>query len=376
RAGLTSSRFVADPFGVEAGARMYRTGDLARWSNNGVLEFLGRADEQVKIRGFRVELGEIESALRSHSQVQDAIVTVYEQGDQKQMVGYVIARRDEAAPVRSAGDVGLGRLLQEELHKMLPRYMVPSAIVVVENWPLTPNGKIDRRALPSPYRQKEEHYRAPRTPQEALLCEISAKVLGLDRVGMAENFLELGGQSLIATRLVSRVWAGLGVELQIRALFEYQTVAELALRLREAEQGRPPLMRQERPERLPLSYAQQRLWFIDQLEGSSREYNVPQAMRLRGELNVEALRRTICSIVDRHESLRPHFIEIDGRPIQIIEPKLEIELPMEDLSLLDEAGQEKRVAAEMQREWEGPFDLRHGPVLRMKLLKLGEREHV
>src|SRR5262249_16424206 len=221
------------------------------------------------------------------------------------------------APTRSVGDARLGRLLQEGLRERLPDYMVPSAIIVVESWPLTPNGKIDRQALPAPQRQREEQYRAPRTPQEEMLCEIFAEVLGLERVGIDENFFEMGGHSLMATQLVSRVRARLGVELQIHTLFEYQTVAELAQRLREATEGRPPLVPQRRPEKLPLSYAQQRLWFIDQLEGSSTEYNMPQALRLKGELDVDALGRAIRSIVDRHESLRTHFIAIDGNPVQI-----------------------------------------------------------
>src|SRR5262249_7944360 len=270
----------------------------------------------------------------------------------------------------------LGRLLQEELRQKLPKYMVPSAILVLESWPLTPNGKIDRRALPSPYRHREEQYRAPRTPQEAMLCEIFAEVLGLDRVGIDENFFELGGHSLMATQLVSRVRTRLGVELQIRALFESQTVAELGLRLHGAAHGRPALVRQQRPEQLPLSYAQQRLWFIDQLEGSSTEYNMPQALRLKGELDVEAFGRAIQSIVDRHESLRTRFMDVDGQPVQVIEPHLLIEVPLDDLSLLDEAEQRQRVAAAVQREEEQPFDLRNGPVLRVKLLKLGEQEHI
>src|SRR5262249_60040704 len=184
------------------------------------------------------------------------------------------------APARSLGEARVGRKLREDLREKLPEYMVPSAILVLESWPLTPNGKIDRRALPAPHRQRTGQYRAPRTPQEEMLCEIFAEVLSLDRVGIDENFFELGGHSLMATRLASRVRARLGIELQIRYLFESPTVGELVLRLREATKGRPPLVRGQRHELLPLSYAQQRLWFIDQLEGSSAQYNMPQALRL------------------------------------------------------------------------------------------------
>src|SRR5262249_52776355 len=280
------------------------------------------------------------------------------------------------APARGVGDVRLGRLLQEELRRRLPKYMVPSAVLVLESWPLTPNGKIDRRALPPPPRPPEEQYRGPRTPQEEMLCEIFAEVLGLERVGIDENFFELGGHSLMATRLVSRVRARLGVELQIHTLFENQTVAELALRLREATQGRPPLVRQQRPGQLPLSYAQQRLWFIDQLGGSSAEYNMPLALRLKGELAVEALERRIQTTLSRPKTLRPRFIDVDAQPVQIIEPYLEIELPLDDLSQLDEAEQRRQVAAAARREEEQPFDLRNGPVLRVKLLKISEQEHI
>src|SRR5262249_25021336 len=258
-----------------------------------------------------------------------------------------------------------------DLREKLPEYMVPSAILVLESWPLTPNGKIDRRALPAPHRQRTGQYRAPRTPQEEMLCEIFGDVLGLERVGIDENFFELGGHSLMATRLASRVRARLGIELQIRYLFESPTVAELALRLREATKGRPPLVRGQRPEQLPLSYAQQRLWFIDQLQGSGDENNMRLGMGLYGELAVGAPGRAIQSIVERHESLRTHFITIDGQPVQIIEPHLQIELPLDDLSQLDEAERQQRVAAAIRREEEEPFDLKSGPVLRVRLLKLG-----
>src|SRR5262249_41153010 len=222
----------------------------------------------------------------------------------------------------------------------------------------------------------KRNYEPPVGEIEIELAQIWAEVLKLDRVGRLDNFFELGGHSLIATRLASRVRAKLGIELPIRTLFEAPTVAGLALRLREAAEGRPPLARAQRPAQLPLSYAQQRLWFIDRLQGSSTEYNMAQALRLQGELDLHALGRAIQSIVDRHESLRTHFIEIDGRPHQVIEPKLEIGLPVEDLSQLDEAGQQERATAEMRRQEQEPFDLGRGPVLRVKLLKLGRRDHI
>src|SRR5262249_19083995 len=206
--------------------------------------------------------------------------------------------------------------------------------------------------------------------------EIFAEVLGVERVGIDEHFWGGGGNGWWAIRCVGRVGANGGIELPIRMMFESPTVAELALRLREAAEGRPPLVRQERPAQLPLSHAQQRLWFIDQLEGSSTEYNMPQALRLYGDLDVEALSRAIQTIVDRHESLRTHFIAIDGQPAQIIEPQLKMELPVEDLSMLAEADQQERVSAAMRDQQDEPFNLSSGPVLRVKLLRLGEQEYL
>ncbi len=230
RPGLTTERFVADPYGVDPGVRMYRTGDLARWSTDGTLEYLGRTDQQIKIRGFRIEPGEIETTLRQHERIEDALVTVLGQGDEKQLVGYVIGRDDGEGP----GDRELGRLLQDHLRRSLPGHMVPSLFLVLSSWPLLPNGKIDRRALPTPT-WPGESYRPPRTPEEQILCQLFAEVLSGEgaklRVGIGDSFFALGGHSLMTTRLVSRVRAVLGFELDLRTLFEAPTVAELAGRL-------------------------------------------------------------------------------------------------------------------------------------------------
>ena len=360
---------MADPFGPP-GTRIYRTGDLARWRAEGVLDFLGRADQQLKLRGFRIEPGEIEAVLARHPSVAQAAVIAREdpRGD-KRLVGYVVAQSGQSADPA---------LLRSHVAQSLPDYMVPGAIVVLDALPLTPNGKLDRKALPAPefWASASAAWRAPRTAQEEILCALFAETLGVPRVGIDDNFFELGGHSLLATRLVSRVRATLELELPIRALFEAPSVAELATRLREAQGARARLVRQPRPERLPLSYAQQRLWFIDQFEGTSTEYNMPEALRLQGELDQEALERTINTIVERHESLRTHFVEVDGEPVQTIVPSLRIAVPVEDLSALDEASQQQAVAAAMRREWEQPFDLARGPVLRIKLLKLGEHDHI
>ena len=367
RPGLTGERFVADPYGC-SGTRMYRTGDLARWRPDGNLEFLGRVDQQVKIRGFRIELGEIEAVLREQAGVRDAVVIAREdEPGEKRLLAYVVAEAGQSVDAVT---------LRQQLMLLLPDYMVPAAVMVLEELPLTPNGKLDRRALPTPEMGSSAQWRAPRTPQEEILCGLFAEVLGVERVGLDDDSFALGGHSLLATRLVSRIRAVLGVELPIRTLFDWPSVGQLSVRLCEVGAVRAALVRQQRPGRVPLSYAQQRLWFLDRLEGTSTEYNVPEALRLRGQLDRVALERTVNTIVERHESLRTRFVEVDGEPLQVIEPTLGIEVPLEDLSGIEEQQQRERVLAAMRREGEAAFDLARGPVLRIKLLKLGERDHV
>ncbi len=247
-------------------------GRPGRFLPDGNIEFLGRVDQQVKIRGFRIEPGEIEALLAGHPGVRQALVCVRESGraeKDKQLVSYVVL----------ADGQNTGRITEELsafVKEKLPDYMVPSAFVILDKLPLTPNGKIDRRALPAPSRQRQaEGYRAPRTPQEEILCGIYAELLGLERVGINDNFFALGGHSLLAMQVVSRVRRALALEFPVRAIFEAPTVAQLVTRLAEARKAGPPLVRQERPERLPLSFAQQRLWFLNQLENSGCEYNMP-----------------------------------------------------------------------------------------------------
>ena len=309
RAGLTAERFVADPFGA-AGSRMYRTGDLARWRGDGVLEFLGRADAQVKVRGFRIEPGEIEAALVGHGSVAQAAVIAREDGPGgKRLVGYVVAA---GAAVPDAA------VLRAHLGQSLPEHMVPSAFVVLERLPLTPNGKLDRRALPAPEQPVGAVRRAPRTPQEEILCGLFAEVLGLERVGIDDNFFALGGHSLLATRLISRIRSTLDVELAIRSLFEAPTVEALVQRLGDAQAARPALRALARPAEIPLSYAQRRLWFLDRLEGSSATYTIPLALRVRGALDLSALEAAVGDLVGRHESLRTIFPDTLGVPRQQI----------------------------------------------------------
>jgi amino acid adenylation domain-containing protein/FkbM family methyltransferase len=375
RAALTADRFVPDPFSADRGARLYRTGDRARWREDGELEFLGRVDEQVKVRGYRIEPGEIESVLAGHPAVGAAVVVAREDapGDRR-LVAYVVAR-DGSDPRASE--------LRAHLSGRLPDYMVPGSFVVVDRLPLTPNGKVDRRALPAPEHDpsRDEAYVAPRTPAEEVLAEIWAEVLGLERVGVEENFFALGGHSLVATRVTSRAREALGVELPLRALFEAQTVAGLAARvdaLRGSEAGveAPPIVPVPRDGELPLSFAQQRLWFIDQLEPGSAAYNVSVALRLRGALDAEALAWALSEVVRRHEVLRTTFATVDGRPVQVIGPAGPVRLPVADLSNLGPRAREAAVERLARAEAARPFDLARGPVLRCTLLRLAPAEAV
>src|SRR6185437_15434771 len=366
RPALTSEPFVADPF-RPSGSRMYRTGDLARWREDGTLEFLGRADEQIKLRGFRIELGEIEAVLKSQPDISQAAVIMREDsGTGKELVAYLVP---------TDGQVPELPQLRHKLSERLPDYMLPSAIVMMEALPLTPNGKLNRRALPAPERQRAV-YTAPRTPEEEALCHIFSEVLGLENIGVKDNFFSLGGHSLTATRVVSQIRTVLGIDLPLKKLFEAPTVADLAPYLSHAEKAPLQLGPQLRPERLPLSNSQQRLWFIDQLEGSSTQYNLPEALRLRGPLDLPALRKALARMVERHETLRTRFAYIDGKPVQIIEAQLEVLCPVDDLSVLSRDKQRERIVEALNQEFSKSFDLSQVPLFRMKLFKLGEHDHV
>ncbi|MER7792297.1 amino acid adenylation domain-containing protein [Streptomyces sp. NPDC097640] len=316
RAGLSAERFVACPWGA-AGERMYRTGDLARWSADGVLEYVGRADDQVKVRGFRIEPGEVEAALMACAGVVQAVVVVREDrsGDRR-LVGYVV-------PAAGVAVDGVG--VRAALAARLPEYMVPSVVTVLDRLPLTPNGKLDRRALPVP-QYAVEPGRGAATPTEAWLSGLFGEVLGLDSagVGIEASFFDLGGHSLLAARLISRIRAGRGVELGIRALFNAPTVAGLAVLIDSGSVGagvsggRPVVGGRVRPERLPLSFAQRRMWFLRELEGRSSTYNTPLRMRLDGSVDAAALRGALADVAGRHEVLRTRYPLFAGEPYQEI----------------------------------------------------------
>ena len=363
RAALTAERFVADPFGL-AGGRMYRTGDLVRWRADGVLDFLGRADTQVKLRGFRIEPGEIEAALVRHGSVAQAAVIAREDvPGNKRLVAYVV----------TAGRVGVdATTLREQLAASLPDYMVPSAFVALDRLPLTPNGKLDRRALPAPDLTSAQVRRGPRTPREELLCALFAEVLGLEQVGIDDNFFALGGHSLLATRLISRIRTTLDVELAIRSLFEAPTVEALARRLGdEVTAARPALRPAARPAEIPLSFAQRRLWFLNQLEGQSATYTIPLAVRLTGSLDRNALEAALGDVVARHESLRTIFPDKLGVPRQLI---LEASATRPRLAVRDVS--EAALSQALANAARQGFDIAREPPLRVHLFALGAEEHV
>ncbi|HST63036.1 MAG TPA: amino acid adenylation domain-containing protein, partial [Longimicrobium sp.] len=346
QAELTAEKFVPDPFSADAGARLYASGDRVRWLPTGELEFVGRVDAQVKIRGFRIELGEVEAVLASVPSVRESAVVVREDAPgQKRLVAYFVARQ--------GADVSAGEL-RAQLSARLPEYLVPSAFVMLESLPLTPNGKLDRRALPAPeYGSGEGRYVAPHTPTEEVLAGIWAEVLGTERVGAEDGFFELGGHSLLATQVVSRARQAFGVEVPLRALFEAPTVAGLAARIEALRSmgtsAAPAIERVSREESLPLSFAQQRLWVVDQVEPGSAAYNLPFAMRLSGALDVAALRASLDALVRRHESLRTTFAELGGVPVQVIDPAVSValrELDLRDLPRADREAEAERLASE------------------------------
>ncbi|MGW6246408.1 amino acid adenylation domain-containing protein, partial [Streptomyces roseolus] len=366
RPGLTAERFVACPFG-EPGERMYRTGDLVRWRTDGQLEYVGRSDDQVKLRGFRIETAEVARALESLPSVGSAVVVLREDqpGDQR-LVGYLV-------PAVGSGPLDK-EAVSDAVRAVLPEYMVPSALVVLDGGlPLTVNGKVDRSALPAPEAEPARaEGRAPRGPREEILCGLFADVLGVPAVGVDDDFFALGGHSLLAIVVISRIRALLDVDVAIDALFEAPTVARLAARLDGPGRGhgavRPAV---PRPGRLPLSYAQLRLWLLHRIEGPSATYTIPLALRLTGPLDVAALRAALGDVVARHESLRTVFAEDEHGPHQIVlapghaEPGLKAVPTTED-----------RLRADLEAEAARPFDLGQAPPVHARLFVLDERTHV
>ena len=409
---LTAERFVPHPVSGEPGARLYKTGDLARYRKDGNIEFIGRNDFQVKIRGMRIELGEIETALRQHETVSEAVVTVRNDvSGEKSLVSYVIANPECTINARQ---------LRDYLRSKLPEYMLPAGFVTLTTFPLTVSGKIDRLALPAPEKnlEAEEDYVAPRGALEEVLSTLFAEVLKRERIGVHDNFFDFGGHSLSATQIVSRVREAFRVELPVRKIFEQPTVEALAQALREdegewieriaelwlqvssvsdkdaeTELVHPVREHMEKKEigrersseekvtappirTAPLSFAQQRLWFLDQYEPENILYNIPVAIRLHGALDVTALERSVNQIVKHHEALRTTFAVVGDHPVQVINEARDFQLTI--IELRESLAEEKeatatRLAAEEARK---PFNLAEGPLLRIKLLRLAEDDHV
>ena len=376
RPGLTADRFVPDHLGTKPGARMYRTGDLARWHADGTLECLGRVDHQVKIRGFRVELGEVEAALAAHPRVGQVVAVAREDATGEQaLVAYLVPRPGPTPTVAE---------LRQAISAGLPDYMIPSAFVLLDEFPLTPNGKVDRNALPAPDAGRAVPsgiYVPPRNAIEEAVAAAFGDVLGRDRVGARDDFFDLGGHSLMAAQLLARLRDAFEVEIPLKDLFENSNVAALAHRVEDALRARsgdhvPPIEKVDRSAPLPASFAQQRLWFLDQLEPNQATYNLPVAVRLRGELDHAAMSLAFDELARRHESLRTTFTAVDGRPIQVIAPSLTIDIPVDDLTHLPEADREAEALRRLKDEARRPFDLATGPLIRVALAKISATEHV
>ena len=410
RPDATAERFIPDTFSGISGARLYKTGDLARYLPDGNIVFLGRLDHQVKIRGFRIELGEIESVLRRHESIRDVVVTAREDvpGD-KRLAAYIIPDEGQTLTVGA---------LREYLKEKLPEYMVPGAFVMLEKFPLTPNGKIDRKALPAPTSQRPElasAYVVPQTEMERNLAAIWQEVLRLEKIGIQDNFFEAGGYSLLAVRVISRIKKDFQVDLALLSFFENPTITGLVQSIEKARRSGAalkqdsrikPISREERRLKhqlekiqgvsedsragkeyadkealleefaFPMSFAQQRLWFLDQYEPESALYNEPLAFRLSGFLEVDALWKTMEAIVSRHESLRTTFRMIGEQPMQCIAEKGSITPSLTDLTGLPEADREREAQRLSGVEFRKPFDLANGPLFRVNLLRMGEEEHI
>lgn len=373
RPALTAERFIPDPLSGEPGTRLYRTGDATRYlpGERTIIEFLGRMDHQVKIRGYRIELGEIEAVLKQHPQVSEAAVLVRKNssGDQR-LAAYVQGMQGETLK---------SQVLHDFLQERLPDYMVPSVFSYLDAFPLTANGKLDRRALPAPdWTDQLVSFVAPRTQTETLLADIWAQVLGMQRSGIDDDFFECGGHSLLATQLISRIRDAFALDLPLQLLFDAPTPRAFAERVDRAERNttRPLIRPVSKDEPPPLSFAQQRLWLVEQLRGPSPAYNIPAMIRFEGHLETDVLEQAFQEIVRRHEVLRTNFADLGHGPVQVITPEVRCPMPLLSLEHLPEDQREPEVRRLAAEEAERPFDLAHDPLLRLHLLRLAPASHV
>jgi amino acid adenylation domain-containing protein len=368
----TAEVFVPDPFGSEPGSRLYRTGDLVRYRPDGVLEFVGRRDHQVKLRGFRIELGEIEARLAQHPDVDRCVVVVAEwQAGHKQLAAYVAT----TATLNADG-------LRLFLRRTLPEYMVPAAFVILSCLPLTPNGKIDRKALPKPDADRVgDDFEPPATPTQDLVGGIWSEILGLERIGRRDQFFELGGHSLLATQVMSRVRATFHIELPLRTLFDHPTVEAFAAAIDQTvPQGEgaqaPMLVPMPKTDEMPLSFAQQRLWFLTQMDPESGAYNLPFALRLGGMLNHRILERSFLELIRRHETLRTTFPALNGEPRQVIVETDHFSIPIEDLTTLSEPDRTAAIRRHAESQAHQPFYLDRDVPIRALLLRVSADAHI
>ena len=372
---LTAAKFVPHPFSSTPGARLYRTGDRARYLADGNIEFLGRSDHQIKIRGFRIEIGEIETALNAYPGVRESVVVVQDEasGD-KRLVAFVVTDEERLSATE----------LRKYLASRIPEYMVPSSFVQLDQLPLTPNGKVDRRALASfeeVENEPEAEVARARNPVEELLIGIWKEVLGVKQLGISDNFFDLGGHSLVATQVISRISETFKIELPFRAFFDAPTIEALAIYVEDALRSQhaiaaPPLVAVGREQSLPLSFSQQRLWFLDQLEPNSNAYNIPSVVRLRGPFIPEFFKQAVEEVMRRHESLRTRFVTDEGRASQEIVEAAALDVPVLDLSQMNKDEQAKEVRRLATLDIQKPFDLTTGPLLRLTVVRLAENEHV
>ncbi|MBW4505895.1 MAG: amino acid adenylation domain-containing protein [Scytonematopsis contorta HA4267-MV1] len=375
RPDLTLEKFIPNIYSNEPGSRLYKTGDRGRYLSDGNIEFLGRLDNQLKIRGFRIELGEIEAAIAVHPGVRETVVVAREDvPGNKYLTAYIVPNQKEAI-----ASIDLRSFLKEKL----PDYMIPRAFLMLDTLPLTPNGKVDRHALPQPDFNSELQltFVAPQTQEEKMLASIWADVLKIEQVGVQNNFFELGGHSLLATQVISRIHKTFTVELPLSTIFEAPTITELAKRIQIAiisgqSVQTPPLLPIPRLGDIPLSFAQVRLWFLDQLQLNNAFYNIPIAERISGQLNVAALQSSLNEIIRRHEVLRTNFIIRERQPIQVIASNLNLKLEIMDLLHLPESEREAQMQQLVNIEALRPFDLEREPLLRVTLLRLSDAEHV
>ncbi|HWH77411.1 MAG TPA: condensation domain-containing protein, partial [Candidatus Binatus sp.] len=377
RPDMMVERFIQNPFRGDSGSRLYRTGDRARYRPGGQIEFLGRMDNQVKIRGHRIELGEIEHTLNQHPSVNESVVAACDRdrSGETELAGYVVCNHDSTPSVSE-----LRRFLQEKV----PEDMVPSLFVFLEAFPLTANGKIDRKALPPPNGERpqlDQGFVEPRTEIEELIAQVWCEMLKLDQIGVHDNFFELGGHSLLATRVVARLQSNFHVDLALRKLFELPTVAGLAQHidlLRHNEFGTiiAPIAPVDRTHPLPLSFSQRRLWYLQKVDTNLSAYNIPAAFRIKGDFDSGALEHALNEMIARHEVLRSYVTEVDGQPRQSILPSVRIEISMTDLTQLPHEtaiAEAKRIASADAGQL---HDLSIAPLMRATLLKEAEDEYV